>query len=151
LLGVGLGLSLLVAEVLYGLMVAIGLILVIIPGIYLGVRYVCVPVALVVERQGIGAAFSRSGQLVSGNWWRVFGIGVLVVLLLLIAGGVLGAVLGLALGQRLATFVGVIVNLILYPFVYSALVLVYYDLRLRHEGGVGAASGPGYAGSQFPR
>lgn len=148
-LGVGTGLSLLLAEILYGLTVFVGLLILIIPGIYLGVRYVLVPVTVVVERQGIGAAFTRSGQLVSGNWWRVFGIGVLVVILVLLAAGILGVLLAVSLGPRIADVVGIIIDLLLYPFVYSALVLLYYDLRARKDGMVGVGSTPGYGGSPF--
>jgi len=59
--------------ILSGLGIVIGLVLLIIPGLYLATLWaVAVPVA-VVEQAGVGDSFSRSSELTEGRRWRVFG------------------------------------------------------------------------------
>lgn len=66
--------------VLYGLAVAAGLIIVIVGAVYFGVRFYFAAQAVVVDGRRGMAALERSGELVSGAWWRVFGIVVLITL-----------------------------------------------------------------------
>ena len=127
---------LLVANILAAIIIGIGFILLVIPGIYLLVRFAFVSPAVVLERKGPGEALSRSAELVRGSWWRVFGIGLLVFILVAVANGVLGGVLVVLLSPRIANAVGVLVSILVQPFAMSALVLLYYDLRIRKEGGV---------------
>ena len=62
-----------VVSILFGIGVAIGFVLIIIPGlILLTIWSVAIPVT-VIERPGIFAAFGRSRQIVKGNGWQVFG------------------------------------------------------------------------------
>ena len=78
-----------VVSILFGIGVAIGLVLIIIPGlILLTIWSVAIPVT-VIERPGILAAFGRSRQLVKGNGWQVFGT-ILLVWLIAIVVGALG-------------------------------------------------------------
>jgi hypothetical protein len=57
---------------LSGIVIMIGFVLCIIPGIYLGVSLSVFLIALVIEQKGIGDAFSRSFQLVGLQWWWTF-------------------------------------------------------------------------------
>ena len=54
--------------------VAVGLAALILPGIYLLIRWFFVAQCVVIEDKRGFDALARSGQLVRGNWWRVFGI-----------------------------------------------------------------------------
>lgn len=130
-LGFGTFVSLWVVNLLYGIAVVIGLILIIIPGIYLLVRFAFVGPVVVLERSGIGAAFSRSSFLVNGSWWRVFGIGLLIFILFALSSGVLAVVLRSVLSVGTAYLVGAIVSILVDPFVTGALVVLYFDLRIR--------------------
>lgn len=135
--GAGTVVSLILASILYGIIVGIGFLILIIPGIYLVVRFLFVPEAIVLERTGIWGAFSRSSQLVKGSWWRVFGIALLVFIITAVLSGVLGAVAGALLvsGHRVAgEVVSAIVTILVEPFEFGALILLYYDLRIRKEG-----------------
>jgi hypothetical protein len=67
--------------VLTGIGVFLGLLLLVIPGIYLAVRWVVAAPALVAEAVGPTAALGRSSELISGHWWASFGL----VLLYLVA------------------------------------------------------------------
>jgi len=84
------------------LLVAVGLIFLILPGIYLMVVYTF-SYMLVVDR-GLGAwpALEESRRVVHKNWWGVFGL-TLVMLLLIGVGSLLGAgVLGIPIGYGLS-------------------------------------------------
>ena len=124
--------SVLLVSVLVGLAIIGGLILFIIPGIYIGIR-LCVSIeALVVEGRRGTEAMGRSWGLVGGHWWHAFGTVVVGGLLT----GIVNAVITAPFGdtgwfvQGLAAAVATVVTL---P--YSALVgvLLYLDLRARKE------------------
>jgi hypothetical protein len=124
--------SVLLVSVLVGLATIGGLILFIIPGIYIGFR-LCVSIeALVVEGRRGTEAMGRSWGLVGGHWWHVFGTVVVGGLLT----GIVNAVITAPFGdtgwfvQAVAAAVATVVTL---P--YSALdgVLLYLDLRARKE------------------
>jgi len=66
---------------LYTLGAFAALLLIVVPGVFLFVRwYVSVPAA-VVERVRGSEALGRSAKLVKGSWWRVFGIGIVFALI----------------------------------------------------------------------
>jgi hypothetical protein len=124
--------SVLLVSVLVGLATIGGLILFIIPGIYIGIR-LCVSIeALVVEGRRGTEAMGRSWGLVGGHWWHAFGTVVVGGLLT----GIVNAVITAPFGdtgwfvQAVAAAVATVVTL---P--YSALVgvLLYLDLRARKE------------------
>ena len=124
--------AVLLVSVLVGLAIIGGLILFIIPGIYIGIR-LCVSIeALVVEGRRGTEAMGRSWGLVGGHWWHAFGTLVVAGLLT----GIVNAVITAPFGntgwfvQAVAAAVATVVTL---P--YSALVgvLLYLDLRARKE------------------
>jgi hypothetical protein len=124
------------AVLLAGIGVAVGLIL-ILPGIYLGIRWFFTPQAVVIDgERGLGA-LRRSGDLVQGSWWRTFAI----VLVAQFPGILIGLPFGaLAAGsdRQLFALVGEIVTqTVAAPFVAILATLLYYDLRARK----GAVSG----------
>ena len=124
--------SVLLVSVLVGLATIGGLILFIIPGIYIGFR-LCVSIeALVVEGRRGTEAMGRSWGLVSGHWWHAFGTVVVGGLLTGIVNAVITSPFGNTgwLVQAVAAAVATVVTL---P--YSALVgvLLYLDLRARNE------------------
>lgn len=95
-------------------------------GVYLAVRWAFVLQAVVIEGTGPGRALSRSSELVQDNWWRVFGI--LLVL------GIIAGVIGLALSWALAfvPYAGpIIASIISTPIAIIGYTLLYYDLRAR--------------------
>ena len=124
--------SVLLVSVLVGLATIGGLILFIIPGIYIGVRLAVSIEALVVEGRRGTEAMGRSWELVGGHWWHAFGTLVVAGLLT----GVVNALITAPFGntswfvQAVAAAVATVVTL---P--YSALVgvLLYLDLRARKE------------------
>lgn len=101
--------------------------------------------AMFVENVGLGAAFGRSAHLVHGRWWRTFLIFFLLLVVWLAAYIGLGAfvqlaqyLLGIFVSQVVATAVatasGQLVVALVNPLMQIAIVLVYFDLRVRKEG-----------------
>ena len=132
--------TLVATYVVYVVVVTLGLVLAIVPGIYFMVRFAFFAPAVVLEQRGIGGALSRSSDLVRGHWGRVFGVGLLVFILSVVVEGLLSAVFGVSHSPRAANALAVIAGLLVQPVAVSALVLLYYDLRLRKEGPIGTPS-----------
>lgn len=124
--------------VLVAFPVALGLLLVI-PGIYLGVRLILSPIALMLEGARGGRALGRAWALTKGNWWRMFGLGLLTILLTYIVTAI--AAVAFAILAHVAGPVGWVVSgvgsaaatVIVTPFTTIVLVLAYVDLRIRKE------------------
>jgi hypothetical protein len=77
-------------SILFAIGIGIGFILLLIPGIILMLMWSVAVPALVIERQGVFAAFSRSAELTKGAKWKILGlflvIGVCYWLLSYVAG-----------------------------------------------------------------
>jgi hypothetical protein len=100
-------LQLMAVSVLFGIGIAIGFVLLIIPGLILLVMWSVVAPVTVLERPGIFAAFTRSRDLVRGNGWPVFGVIFVVgitVFVVALAAGVASTGLG-SLGGALLQWV----------------------------------------------
>lgn len=80
------------AGILAGIGIAIGLIILIVPGLILLTIWSVIAPVIVVERSGAIDAFGRSRALVKGNGWQVFGVIFVVFLISGIASLVLQAI-----------------------------------------------------------
>jgi hypothetical protein len=121
--------TLTVAGLLASIAIGVGLVLLIVPGLFLLTIWLLIVPAIVLEGRGLAASFSRSQELVRGYGWSVFGVIVLTVLIIIAANIVFG-ILGAAVDSRWGTFVVDIVSQsVTAPFVALAWTLTYYDLR----------------------
>lgn len=75
------------AGILAAIMITVGFVVLIIPGIYLAFVLVLMMPIIVFERKSIGDALSRSFYLIKDKWWSTFG--------LLIIAGILQVIMGL--------------------------------------------------------
>ena len=75
--------ALIVNGIMFAIAVAIGFVLLIIPGLFLLTIWAVVAPAIVVERRGPVEAFGRSHELVRGHGWTVFGAIVLAFLIII--------------------------------------------------------------------
>jgi len=120
---------LILAGLLGGLAIVIGIILLIVPGLILLTRWALITQAIVLEDSDVRGAFGRSRQLVKGQAWAVFGIIVLTGLFTSIAGELLQSAFGF-LPRFLEVLVGAtIANAVVAPFGAVALTLVFVTLR----------------------
>jgi hypothetical protein len=74
-------LKLFTCSILYGLLVIVGFILLIIPGIYFSIKYVLYKYVIVDQDLGIFDSFSEAGSLAKGNWWKLFLLSIITGLL----------------------------------------------------------------------
>jgi hypothetical protein len=120
-------LPLLVVSILFGIGVAIGLILLIVPGLILLTIWAVVAPVVVIERPGIFAAFGRSRSLVRGHGWTVFGV---IVLVFLISVGVslVAALIGAPLGDTGRALVQWIAGALTAPIGALAASVLYFAL-----------------------
>lgn len=137
----------LVCSLLMGLAVMLGFILLFVPGVILAVGLaLAIPAVVLEPRTSASGALSRSWELTRGARWRIFGLGITLLVLLYVpvvaigglfalvesqSGGVLG---GASVGMVAALAVGGIVQMFIYPLFYCVLTVTYYDLRVRKEG-----------------
>jgi hypothetical protein len=127
-------LPLLVAGLLAGLGIAAGLILLIVPGLFLMTIWAVIAPVIVLEKRPPFAAFGRSRELVRGHGWTVFGIVIITGLLTGIAGSILQAAFSF-LPRFLEILVGgTIAQAIVAPFGAIALAITYFRLRDVHGG-----------------
>ena len=110
--------------------------------VWLGVNWFCAAHAVVIEGKGPIAGLGRSWNLVRGSWWRIFGIGLVFAIVIVVAAMVISIPIGIIGGLAFAAVGGGIVasigggaaTILVTPFAYIAGTLIYFDLRVRKEG-----------------
>jgi hypothetical protein len=127
----------------------IGLVLLVLPGlavfcaaVYFLVRWSLTVAAMMAEDIGPIRGLGRSWNLVKGQWWRTFGILVIVAILQTIISYALFILFGLiaalfSTGDFQAALVQVgstLLSALVSPITTIAVVLLYFDLRVRKEG-----------------
>jgi hypothetical protein len=124
--------SILVVSVLVGLATLLGLIVFIIPGIYICVRLAVSIQALVVEGKRGTEAMRRSWDLVGGHWWHAAFTVLIAGLLTAVVDAIITAPFsaGAWFLQGIAAAVATTVTL---PYGALVGVLLYLDLRARKE------------------
>jgi hypothetical protein len=132
------------ASILAGIAITIGLILIIVPGLYLITIWAVIVPVIVLEQSGALASFGRSQRLVRGNGWHVFGTLVLVYIIMLVVGIILGLIFS-ALPHSLANGLSSIISgTLIAPYLALVVTLVYY--RLSGASQVPTAPGENYGG-----
>lgn len=136
-------LSLLWLGILIALLVTVGFILIVAPGIWLIVASsVAVPVLMLEGIKGF-KALQRSISLVSGRWWATLGRLLAALLLYIVLAIILGVIVG-ALTRGLSVSnvtvwliisgaLSAVVSILLSPFIAAVITTVYIDLRVRKE------------------
>jgi len=130
------------ASILAGIGIAIGLILLIVPGLVLLTFWSLIIPFIVLGGSGVFEAFGNSWRTVRGYAWRVFGTYVLVFLILIAFEIVLGLILSV-LPRFLSSFVGTVVaGSLIAPFLALVATLIYYRLTAAHAGQPYAVTSP---------
>lgn len=96
-------LPLIAVTILFIIALAFGLILLIVPGIMIGVAWCVAVPALVAERTGVFGAFSRSAELTRNNRWRIFALFIVVWVILFVISMVFGLVTAGSMAASVAT------------------------------------------------
>lgn len=129
--------SVAIASILAGIGIAIGLFLLIVPGLILLTIWAVIIPVIVIERSGALESFGRSQQLVRGRGWQVFGTLVLLYLIQFAAGAVLAVILGALPHAYRDGLTTVISGTLVAPYLALGVTLIYYRLA----GGDGGSGG----------
>jgi len=121
----------------YGLIVFLGILLLVVPGVIaMCALYVAIP-AVVVEDVGPGEALGRSRALTKGSRWGILAVALVVGVVTLVAAGVAGvaAVRGTsALPHPIPALVSSALMVFATPLGACAAAVAYHDLRVAKEG-----------------
>ena len=126
------------AVVLAAAGIALGFLALIVPGVYFAVRWYFVPQTVVIEGARGSRALSRSGLLVTGFWWRTFGLVLLANVAIAIPSFILLApftAVAESADRAVWALVGsAVATSVTTPFVALYSTLLYYDLLARRAG-----------------
>jgi hypothetical protein len=121
------------------LIIGVAILFFMVPAIFLYIRLLLAPVALVVERAGPVSALERSWRLTGGLWWRTCGVQVLKAVMAWFGYVLIETptfVLGFVTGPVGWLFLGIgtsVAQLLVAPFLVAVTVVAYFDLRIRKE------------------
>lgn len=125
-----------------GLVVGVGLIFLIVPGLILFSGLIVATPALVIENlPDASSAMRRSWSLSRDYRWKLFSayaLGFLFLLIPTIAISALAGMFGMSdessSGLFFVQVVTALLQILIYPFIYVVTTILYYDLRVRKEG-----------------
>jgi MFS family permease len=145
------------ASILASIGIAVGLFILIVPGLVLITFWSLLVPEIVIGRAGALEAFRRSWRTVRGYAWNVFGTIVLVFLILVVGEIALSFIL-IALPDAWRSFISdLVAGALVTPFIATVVTLAYYRLTVAHgeraepgrpepgQGGYGQYSGEGLA------
>ena len=135
------------ASILAGFGIAIGFVLLIVPGLYLLTIWCLIVPVIVLENSAVGAAFGRSRELVRGNGWHVFAVILLVALLLFGVNIVIGLILSALPDSARGVISGIVSGTLTAPYIALALTLSYFRLLTGLGATPGSPAEPPYATS----
>jgi len=118
--------TLILAGILAGLGIAVGFVLLIVPGLILLTWWCLIVPVIVLEGKRVGEAFTRSRELVRGHGWTVFGVVVITAILTGIASGIIESIFSF-LDDFLRYWIGGTIASVT-PFLAVALTLMFFRL-----------------------
>ena len=151
-------LAVLLAETMGGVSAAISIPLfigLIVAVVWVSIRFMVAPAAIVIEELGVLGGLSRSWKLTRNNWWRILGISLVISILISVVTQIVTMPLGLISGGTgfltphagaeesaaagvgflvASTIVSGLVGAVGYAFQTSVMAMLYMDLRMRKDG-----------------
>lgn len=130
-------------SIILSIVIPIGLVFLIIPGIFLAISFQFSIYAVAVEDRGPIDALRRSWELATGNRWRLFGLGLIVFVVSALAGGVasVASFISPAAGQAVSLVINSVFTIVAYGILADAFV------QLRGATGVDAGGADGAGGT----
>jgi hypothetical protein len=135
------------ASILFGLGVAVGFVLLIVPGLFLLTIWAVIAPAIVIERRGAIESFGRSRELVKDYGWPVFGVVICAALITAVVSLILISIAAaIADGPILRIILGLLASSVTAPITALVAGVLYYRLLLL-KSDPGAVAGD--AGEQY--
>jgi hypothetical protein len=113
------------------ILISLGFLLLVIPGIWLILSYWLLSQVMVIERIFGMAALRRSSELMKGNKGRGFVIGLVATVLSTVVSG--GATWALNAWPAVNAVASTLVGIVTFAFLYAVNVVFYFDVRCRKE------------------
>jgi len=139
-----------IASILASIGIAIGFVLIIVPGLILLTFWSLIVPEIVIGGSGAIDSFSRSWRTVRGYAWHVFGTYIVVFLILIVGEIVLSAILFFLPGGFRSFIADLVAGAVVTPFLAAVVSLIYYRLTTAHgqQPEPGAGYGP-YGGNAY--
>ena len=125
--------ALIAAGIIAGIAIIIGLILLIVPGLFLITIWSMIGAVIVLEGRSAGESFSRSREIVRGHGWSVFGLLVIVFIVVSIAEGLIGLLFSPLPDFFDAWIGGLVAHSLTIPFAVAAVTTAYFKLTALPE------------------
>ncbi|MBP6942689.1 MAG: DUF975 family protein [Candidatus Buchananbacteria bacterium] len=93
------------AQLVAGILIVIGFVLLIVPGVYLALRFMFAPYAIVDKNLGPIEALKYSGELTKGIKWQLLGYSIVAILIILL--GAIALLVGLLVAVPVVMFASV--------------------------------------------
>jgi hypothetical protein len=129
------------------LLIFIGFVFCIVPGVYFWVVLTPFEIILMVENKSFSEAFSRCYVIIKENFWQSFGIYIIAYLIYSFMAGIIGGVIGLITGAisyfttddisttvAWVTSVFNIFSFVFYIVFFISVILNYYSLTEKYDG-----------------
>ncbi len=116
------------------LLAALGLILLIVPGLYIFARFALSPAIALLEERSTGASLDRASELSREKKLHILGALGAAWLIYLAVAVTVGLIVGATGQMALAPVAEAIVSIGISPLVAVVTTVLYYDLRIRAEG-----------------
>lgn len=132
--------SLFLLSLVVGILVGIGMIFFIIPGVILALMWIVSTPSMMVENKGVFESMSRSSDLTRQNRMRILGIGLLLIVAYIVIG--LVVVLLAAITPILGIIGGIAIAVAAYPYLAIIVSVLYFNLVEVKGGRVVPGGGP---------
>jgi uncharacterized membrane protein len=116
-----------------GLLISVGAVLLVVPGLMLACRYYVAMPACITENEGVFASMARSAGLTKGYRWQIFGVFLLVTVTTVLGGMVIGFVAA-NFGPIVLQIASTVWQVLAGAFGAVVAAIVYYNLRVVKEG-----------------
>jgi len=130
-------LTILAATVLFSIIIGLGFLALIIPGIYLAVRLFFYDYSILVDGEDTFSSLRKSWKIMKGRWWDLFGLLIVVAIPIVVISFLLGFFSGIFFGYNtfmlsaVSSVFSFFVSLFYIPWAYSVFTLAYLELRRR--------------------
>lgn len=128
------------ASFLFVLGLALGMILLIVPGVMFAIAFAVVAPVVVEERVGVIESFHRAAALTRGARWKIFGLGLLILVLIWLIEAIVGVVAVIMFHQGMDPFsvpmmvFNVVIGTLVATFSSTIQTGLYVELRNWKEG-----------------
>lgn len=122
---------LLIASIVFGIIVMLGFVALIIPGIFLSIKLVFFSYAILIDNEDIVGSLKKSWRMVKGKWWNVFALMLIIGLVSIMVGIPVGILV--LVSQPLYLIANFLMILFITPWTTATLTFAYLQLSKRKK------------------